>query len=392
MGDGKVISDRIAAIAPSATLAITSRAKQMAADGQEIFSFAAGEPDFDTPAHIKEAAAKALESGETKYAPTPGLPALRKAVAEKLRRDNGLDYEPDQVVVSNGGKHSLFNIFMALCREGDEVIIPAPYWLSYPQMVNIAGGVPVFVQCPEENDFKMTPDRLESAVTDRSKALVLNSPSNPIGVVYTPDELRALAETAVARGLYIVSDEIYEKILYDDAVHASVAGFSPEIFGKTVTANGFSKTYSMTGWRLGYFAAPTEMAKAVGAFQSHSTSGANTFAQFGALAALEGGDDCVREMVAAFAERRNVLYDGLVGIDGITCVKPTGAFYMLPNISSFGLDSVTFAQRLLESEGVAVVPGAPFGADGNVRLSYACSMDNILGGLEHIAKFVSQLG
>lgn len=391
MGNSKIISERVAAIAPSATLAITSRAKQMAADGQEVFSFAAGEPDFDTPKHIKEAAARALESGETKYAPTPGLPALRKAIAEKLKKDNGLTYEPDQIVVSNGGKHSLFNVFMALCREGDEVIIPAPYWLSYPNMVNIAGGVPVFVPCREDNDFKMTPDELESAITDKTKALVINSPSNPIGVVYTCDELQALAELAVAKGLYIVSDEMYEKILYDGMTHASVAGLSPEIFDKTVTANGFSKTYAMTGWRLGYFAAPPEITKAVTAFQSHSTSGANTFAQFGALAALQGGDDCVKKMVAAFTERRAALYDGLLAVDGIRCVKPMGAFYMLPNISSLGLDSVTFAKRLLDTEGVAVVPGAPFGADANVRLSYACSMDNIRGGLERLAKFVSRL-
>jgi len=391
MGNSEIINERVGAIAPSATLAIASRAKVMKAEGKEVFSFAAGEPDFDTPEHIKAAAVRALEAGETKYAPAPGLPALRGAIAQKLKKDNGLDYEPDQIVVSNGGKHSLFNIFMALCREGEEVIIPAPFWLSYPNMINIAGGVPVSVSCSEDNGFKMTPGELEAAITDKTKAVLINSPSNPVGVVYEEEELRALAEMAVGKGLYIVSDEMYEKIRYDGATHTSVGSLSPEIFEKTITANGFSKTYAMTGWRLGYFAAPLEIANAVSAFQSHSTSGANTFAQFGALAALEGGDDCVKEMVAAFAKRRSVLYDGLVGIEGITCVKPMGAFYMLPNISSFGLGSVAFAQRLLEEESVGVVPGAPFGADANVRLSYACSMDNIRGGLERIARFVSRL-
>lgn len=389
MESNEIINNKVAGISPSQTLAITSRAKQMAADGKEIFSFAAGEPDFDTPAHIKSAAEEALRAGETKYSPAVGLLTLRESISEKLKNDNGLTYKPKQVIVSNGGKHSLFNIFMAICNDGDEIIIPAPYWLSYPEMVRVAGGKVVPVYCREDNDFKLTPKELKKVITGKSKAIILNSPSNPIGVVYTGDEIRALAEVAVAHGLYIVSDEMYEKILYDGVEHVSVGSLSPEIFARTITVNGFSKAYSMTGWRLGYFAGPEEITKAVNALQSHSTSGPNTFAQFGAVAALRGSQECVSKMVAAFAERRAYLYGRLTGIEGITCVKPMGAFYMLPNISSFGMDSVSFAERLLEEEGVAVVPGKSFAAAGNVRLSYACSMDNIRGAMDRIEKFVA---
>ena len=385
------LNERIAGIAPSLTLAITSKAKAMAKAGKDVCSFAAGEPDFDTPAPIKRAAAAALDAGETKYTPVPGLPALREAIAEKLQRENDLAYETDQIIVSNGAKHSLFNIFMALCRDGDEVIVPAPYWLSYPEMIRVAGGQPAFVQTDESLDFKMTPDQLAAAVTPRSKAVILNSPSNPVGCVYTEEELRAVTDVALAHNLYIVADEIYEKMLYDGACHASVAGFSDEAFNRTITVNGFSKAYAMTGWRLGYFAAPLPIAKAASALQSHSTSGANTFAQFGAIEALRGPQDCVNEMLKAFTERRAYLLDRLTAIDGVTCVKPMGAFYMLPNIAAFGLDSVTFADRLLDEQGVAVTPGAAFGADQNVRLSYACSMDNIERGMDRLETFVQSL-
>lgn len=385
------INPKIGSITPSVTLGITSRAREMAGAGKRVCSFAAGEPDFDTPEHIKSAAVKALESGETKYAPVPGLPALRSAIAEKLTRENKLSYDTGQIVISNGAKHSLYNIFMALCDKRDEVIIPAPYWLSYPEMVNVAGGKPVFVPCFEENDFKLTPEELQSAITKRTKALVMNSPSNPIGVVYTGSELKALAEIAVRHGIYIVADEIYEKMVYDGAVHVSVGSLSPEIFEQTVTVNGFSKAYAMTGWRLGYFAGPAELVKAVCAFQSHSTSAPNTFAQYGGLEALRGPQECVANMVRAFAERRSVMYERLVAIDGITCVKPMGAFYMLPNISRFGMDSATFAERLLEEEGVAVIPGAAFGADNNVRLSYTCDMDEISDGMDRLEKFLGSL-
>ncbi|MDD4872298.1 MAG: pyridoxal phosphate-dependent aminotransferase [Kiritimatiellae bacterium] len=387
----KIINERVAAIAPSVTLGIDSRAKEMVIKGKKVYSFAAGEPDFDTPGHIKKAAAKALEAGETKYTPVAGLQALRTVIAAKFEKDNELRYEPSHVVVSNGAKHTLFNIFMAICREGDEVIIPAPYWLSYPEMVNVAGGKSVFVHCREENDFKMTPAEFEKAITRRTKAVVINSPSNPIGVVYSGYELKVIAEIAVSHGMYIISDEIYEKMMYDNTVHVSVGSISSNIFDRTITVNGFSKAYAMTGWRLGYFAGPMEIVRAVNAFQSHSTSGPNTFAQFGGIEALKGPQDCVAEMVKAFAERRVYMYQRLTAIKGITCVKPMGAFYMLPNISQFGLDSVSFAEQLLEREGVAVVPGMAFGADRNVRLSYACSTDNIRKGLDRLEKFVKSL-
>ena len=385
------LNRRIAAIPPSATLKITARAKQMAAEGRQVCNFAAGEPDFDTPEPIKRAAAEALASGKTKYAPTPGLPDLRAAIAAKFERDNGLIYTPEQVVVSNGGKHSLFNIMMAICDEGAEVIIPAPYWLSYPEMVKVAGGVPVAVACPEANGFKLTPDALAAAITPRTRAMVLNSPSNPIGVVYTREEMTALAEVAVKSDILIVSDEIYEKLIYDGVEHVSVGSLSDEVFEHVITVNGFSKAFSMTGWRLGYFAGPSEVVKAVGAFQSHSTSGANTFAQWGALAALKLTDEDIAPMVAAFAERRASLYERLTAIDGVTCVKPMGAFYALPNISSFGLDSLTFTERLLDEQGVAAVPGAPFGADAHIRLSYACSLDTINEGIDKLEAFVASL-
>ncbi len=385
------MNNRIAAIQPSVTLGITSKAKRMKAEGLDVCSFAAGEPDFDTPQVVKSAAIDALNAGHTKYAPVPGLPQLRQAIADKLGRDNGLEYAPEQIVVSNGGKHSLFNVCMALCNPGDEVIIPTPYWLSYPEMVKVPGGVPVFVQCDEDNDFKMTPAQFEAAITEKSVAVILNSPSNPIGTVYSGEELAALAEIAVKHDLIIISDEIYEKLVYDGVEHVSVASLSPEIYAHTITANGFSKCFSMTGWRLGYLAGPLPIIKAISAFQSHTTSSPNTFAQYGALKALSGTAADVAEMVTAFSERRHLLYDRLSAIDGIHCVKPGGAFYMLPNISSFGLDSVTFADRLLDAEKVAVIPGVAFGADGNVRLSYACGTDTITEGTDRLARFCASL-
>lgn len=389
MAEEGFLNSRIAAIRPSITLGITSRAKQMAAEGREVFTFAAGEPDFDTPNHIKAAAVKALDQAATKYAPVSGIPALRTAIADKLSKDNGLPYKPSQIVISNGAKHSLFNIFMAICREGDEVIIPAPYWLSYPEMVRVAGGKPVAVDCSVENSLKLTQQGLEGAITNRTKAVIINSPSNPTGVVYNGAELKALAEVAVANNIYIVSDEIYEKLLYDGATHVSPGSISSGIFERTITVNGFSKAYAMTGWRLGYFAGPAEIVAAAGALQSHSTSGANTFAQHGALEALSGPQDCVGEMLAAFAERRSYIYDRLLAIKGVECVKPLGAFYVFPDISTFGMGSIEFAERLLEAEGVAVVPGKPFGADRNVRLSYACSMEQIKDGMDKFEQFVS---
>lgn len=387
----ETLNQRISAIPPSASLSITAKAKALKADGKQVCSLAAGEPDFDTPEHVKQAAAEALAAGETKYSPAVGLPALKDAICEKLQNENGLSYEASQVIVSNGAKHSLFNVFMALLREGEEVIIPSPYWLSYPEMVAVAGGQAKILPGEEANGFKITAEDLEGAITSRTKAVVINSPSNPSGIVYTPDELRALAEVAVKHNVYIVSDEIYEKILYEDAVHKSIGSFSDEILEMTITVNGFSKAFSMTGWRLGYAAVPGFLARAIGALQSHSTSGPNTFAQYGGVAALKGGDEACAEMVKAFAERREYLHGRLCDISGVSCVKPTGAFYMLPNISRFGLDSVAFATRLLDEKHVAVVPGVAFGSPEHVRMSYACSMEELRESMDRLESFVTSL-
>ncbi|MBL7115724.1 MAG: pyridoxal phosphate-dependent aminotransferase [Kiritimatiellae bacterium] len=386
------MNQRISAISPSLSLAITGKAKALAAAGENVCSFAAGEPDFDTPEFVKQAAAEALASGQTKYTPAAGLPALRKAISEKLKRDNALTYAPEQIIVSNGAKHSLFNVFMALLREGDEVVIPGPYWLSYPEMVLIAGGKAVHVPTQEANGFKITPEELEAVITPRSTAIVLNSPSNPTGMVYSADELRAVAEVAVKHDLTIISDEIYEKILYDGNTHTSVGSLSKEIFERTITVNGFSKANSMTGWRLGYVAAPEFIIKPMAALQSHSTSGPNTFAQHGALAALSPeADAATAEMVNAFTERRDYLLARIADINGISCVKPGGAFYALPNIGRLGLPAMEFSSRLLEEEKVAVIPGEAFGAPQNIRMSYACSMDNIKEGLDRIERFAGKL-
>jgi len=391
MGAKLKLNPVVAAIPPSITMGVDARAQEMAAAGKTVYGFGAGEPDFDTPEPIKRAAAKALDAGQTKYTPAAGLQALRAAVADKLKRENGLAYPPSQVVISCGAKHSLFNVFMTICAPGDEVIIPSPYWLSYPEMIKAAGGVPVYVQAPEANEFKMTAAAFEGAITRRTKALVLNSPSNPTGTAYSRPELRAIAEVAVKHGVLIVSDEIYEKMVYGGAEHVSIGSLSPEAFELAITVNGFSKAYAMTGWRLGYVAGPAEIVQAMISFQSHSASAPNTFAQHGAVEALKGDQTCVTRMVAAFDERRRYLHRRLTAMKGVSCVNPNGAFYALPNISGFGMDSVRFAERLLEEEGVAVVPGIAFGTDAHVRLSYACSMQNIAGGMDRLESFLSRL-
>ncbi len=385
------INRRIREIAPSVTLGITARAKAMAAKGVKVFGFGAGEPDFDTPAHIKAAAASALERGETKYAPSAGVAALCKAISEKIERENNLKYAPGQIIVSAGAKHSLFNVIMAVCDEGDEVILPGPYWLSYPEMVRVSGARTVVLPTTEATDFKVTARQVEQAITPASKAIIINSPCNPTGVAYTGDELRAIAEVAVQHGLYIIADEIYEKLIYDGMKHVSVGSLSDAVLRKTVTVNGFSKAYAMTGWRLGYCAGPADVMAAVDAFQSHSTSAPCTFAQFGAIEALRGSQECVAVMLAEFCRRRDRLYERMCAIPGVKCVRPTGAFYVLPNISALGLGSVEFCERLLEEQGVAVVPGISFGSDAHVRLSYACSMANIEGGMDRFEKFAASL-
>jgi aspartate aminotransferase len=383
------LAERIQQIPASMTLAISAKAKAMKADGKDVLGFGAGEPDFDTPLHIKQAAQKALDEGKTRYGAANGELALREAIAAKFERDNQLIYSPDQILVSNGGKHALYNLMQVMLDPGDEVIIPAPYWLSYPEMVKLADGVPVIVSTALDNDFKMTPAQLQQAITPRTRLVVLNSPSNPTGVVYTPDEIRALAAVIeAAPEVYIVSDEIYEKILYGDAQHLSCAAINPTLLARTFVTNGFAKTYSMTGWRVGYIAGPLDAIKAMTRLQSHSTSNVCTFAQYGAIAALEGSQDCVAEMLAAFSDRRRVVMEALASIPGLVCPKPDGAFYVFPSIQKTGLKSQAFCEALLESQGVAAVPGIAFGADDAIRLSYATDMDTIHQGMERLATFV----
>ena len=385
------IAKRAAALSPSLTLAIDSKAKQMKAEGHDVVGFGAGEPDFDTPQHIKDAAAKALADGFTKYTPSSGIPELREAIAQKFQRDNGLTYKPSQVIVSNGGKHSCYNVILATCEEGDEVIIPAPYWLSYPEMVTLAGATPVILKTTDQTEFKVTPDQLRSAITPRTRLFILNSPSNPTGSVYTPDELRVLADICVERGVLIMSDEIYEHLLYDGAVHRSVASFSPKHQEHTIIVHGFAKAWSMTGWRLGFLAAPEAIAKAIDALQSHSTSNPCSFAQKGGVAALTGPQDHLPKWLAEYSKRRTAAWQRLNAMPGITCVNSKGAFYLFPNISRTGLKSREFCSRLLEQEKVAAVPGIAFGADDFIRLSYATSLANIEKGLERMDRFVRGL-
>ena len=387
----KKLNDGILAIKPSQTLAIASLAKHMVEQGQQVCNFSAGEPDFDTPELIKQAAIDALHQGKTKYTPVAGVPKLCQALSDKFKRDNNLDYKPSQIIVSCGGKHSLALVFQTLLNPGDEVMIPSPFWLSYPEMVRVAGGAPVFIHTTASEEFKITPLHIERLATPRTKALVINSPSNPTGVMYTPAELRALGEAALKHDIAIISDEIYEKMVYDGQKQVSMASFSKEFYDNTITVNGFSKTYSMTGWRLGYTAGPEPFIKAMNALQSHCASAPNTFAQWGAIAALKQGEASVAEMIQAFDERRRRIYALMSAIPGVKCVRPDGAFYVFPDISSFGLDSVAFSKRLLEEEKVAVVPGVAFGADACVRLSYACSMAEIEDGLARFARFCNGL-
>ena len=382
------LAARVSQVTPSITLAIAAKAKAMKAEGIDVCSFSAGEPDFDTPAHIKAAAAKALDEGKTKYGPAAGEPKLREAIAHKLKHDNGLNYKAENVLVTNGGKHSLYNLIVALIDPGDEVIIPSPYWLSYPEMVTLVGGKSVIVETDASTGYKITPEQLKKAITPKTKLFVLNSPSNPTGMVYTPGEIKALAQVIVDADIYVVSDEIYEKILYDGVEHISIGSLGEEIFSRTLISSGFAKGYSMTGWRLGYLAGPVEIIKAASTIQGHSTSNVCTFAQYGAIAALENSQDCVEEMRQAFAKRRQVMFERLNAIPGLSTAKPDGAFYLFPDISKTGLKSLEFCNAILESHQVALIPGVAFGADKNIRLSYATDMATIEKGMDRLEKFV----
>jgi aspartate aminotransferase len=385
------ISTRASQLTPSLTLSIDSKAKAMKSEGIDICGFGAGEPDFDTPEHIKAAAIAALEGGFTKYTPSSGLPELRQAISEKFAADNGLEYRPSQIIVSNGAKHSCYNAILATCEPGDEVIIPSPYWVSYPDMVRLAGAEPVIVQTSERNSWKMIAGEFENAMTPRTKMVIMNSPGNPSGSVYSREELEAIVEVAAEEDIYILSDEIYEKLVYDDVKHVSIASLSKQAYDLTITVNGFSKSYAMTGWRLGYMGAPEAIAKAVDSIQSHSTSNPCSFAQKGAVAALKGDQQPLSDMHDEFDMRRNYMFDRISKIANITAVKPQGAFYVLVNISQLGLSSQNFSDRLLSKANVAVIPGAAFGDDRTIRLSYATSIDVIKKGLDRFQDFCRTL-
>ncbi len=385
------ISRRASCLSPSLTLAIDSKAKQMKAEGLDVVGFGAGEPDFDTPQHIKDAAISAISEGFTKYTPSSGIPELRQAIADKFKRNNALSYKPSQIIVSCGGKHSCYNVILATCEEGDEVIIPAPYWLSYPEMVKLASASPVILNTSDKTEFKVTPEQLREAITTRTRLFILNSPSNPTGSLYTRDEIKALGDICVENGVLIMSDEIYEKLVYDGASHTSVAAFSQAHYDHTIVVHGMAKAYSMTGWRLGYLAAPEPIAKVIDAIQSHSTSNPTSFAQKGGVAALNGPQDHLETWLVEYAKRRSYAHQRLNAMPGISCVNAKGAFYLFPNISKLGLSSSDFCARLLEQEKVAAVPGVAFGADEYLRISYATNMANIEKGLDRIERFSKSL-
>lgn len=394
------ISHRCQSISPSLTLAIDARAKEMKAAGVDVISFGAGEPDFPTPAHIIDAAKEALDLGLTRYTPASGTFELRKAICDKLERDNDLFYKPQDIVVSSGAKHSLYNIFQTILDPGDEVLIPTPCWVSYPEMVRMAGGVPVFIPTSEATDFIPTRRDIASRVTRRTKAMIITSPSNPNGSIWSKEMLQFVADLAVSHPFYVVSDEIYEKLIYDGEKHYSIANCSEEIKNQTFVVNGMSKAYAMTGWRIGYVAGPLQEIKAMTSFQSHATSNPNSIAQYAAMKALQSGDDSIRPMVAEFERRRNAMVEKINQIPGLSCRKPKGAFYIMLNIEQVMgksydgrvIDSSrTFAELLLAEKHVAVVPGIAFEAEGFCRLSYAVSMEHCMEGLRRIADFVGEL-
>jgi len=393
------ISRRVKAIKPSPTLTITAKARAMKAEGIDVIGFGAGEPDFDTPDHIKKAAIKALENGFTKYTAAGGTDELKDAVIGKFKRDNGLDYDRTQILVSCGGKHSLYNLAQVLFDTGDEVIIPSPYWVSYPPIVTLADALPVILETTEESGFKMDPDKLRRAITKRTKALVLNSPCNPSGTTYTESELREIADIVLEKGIYVISDEIYEKIVYDGFQSVSIASLDNEIKERTIIAHGVSKTYSMTGWRIGFTAGPSSIIEAMNKIQGQSTSNPTSISQKASQEALSGPQDVVEAMVGEFQKRRDYIIDRLNSLEGITCVKPAGAFYAFPNFSSYLgksfrekpiRDSVDLADYLLDFAQVAVVPGAAFGTEGFERLSFATSMENIEIGIDRIEKALKE--
>ena len=381
------ISSNAASLSPSLTLAVTNRAKEMKAKGEQVFGLAGGEPDKDTPENIKQAAIQALQNGATKYTPSAGLPELRQAISEKLKRDNGLDYTPDQICVCSGAKPAVYSALRAVISEGDEVIIPSPYWVSYPSMVQLCGGTPVFVETKAENGWKITADEFADAMTPRTKLIILTTPHNPTGAVYTGEELRAIGEVAIDEDILILSDEIYEHLIYDDAKHVSIASLSKELYDLTITINGFSKSYAMTGWRLGYSAAPEAIAQTIRLIQDHTSSNATTFAQYGALEALNGDQSFVSDLREEYDFRRQYVVERLKAMPKISVVEPKGAFYCFVDIGGTGMDSLAFCERLLERYKVAAVPGIAFGNDHAIRISYCTTLDVLKEGLDRLEEF-----
>lgn len=388
------LAKRVQALTPSTTLAITAKAKELKAQGLDVIGLGAGEPDFNTPQHIIDAATHSMNEGHTKYTPSAGLPQLKEAIIAKMKRDQKLDYKPSEIIVGSGAKHVLYTLFQAILDEGDEVIIPTPYWVSYPEQVKLAGGVPVYCEGKEDNSFKITPEDLEAVITDRTKAVIINSPSNPTGMLYSREELATLGEVCLKHDILIISDEIYEKLVYGDHVHVSIAELSPQLKENTIIVNGVSKSHSMTGWRIGYACGNEVIIKAMTNLASHSTSNPTTTAQFGTIAAYEGSQDAVEKMRQAFEGRLNIIYDKLVAIPGVSCVKPQGAFYLFPNVkeaaSLTGYSNVDeFATALLEEALVAVIPGSGFGAPDNIRLSYATSLELLEKAVDRIESFMA---
>nr|WP_279391915.1 pyridoxal phosphate-dependent aminotransferase [Virgibacillus halodenitrificans] len=389
------LAKRVKTLTPSTTLAITAKAKELKRQGHDVIGLGAGEPDFNTPEYILEAAEKAMHDGLTKYTPSGGVAELKKAIINKFQIDNNLEYNAEEVIVTTGAKHALYTLFQVILNEEDEVIVPAPYWVSYPEQIKLAGGKPVIISAKEENEFKITPQALEEAINPSTKAVIINSPSNPTGMVYNEQELRELGEICMKHDILIVSDEIYEKLLYTEDNHVSIAQLSPELKEQTIVINGVSKSHSMTGWRIGYAAGTSKIIKPMTNLASHSTSNPTSIAQYAALAAYSANEDPVKEMKKIFDERLNLLYKLLVDIPGVTCQKPKGAFYLFPNVreaaTNNGFDSVDdWVNALLEEEKVALVPGSGFGSPDNVRLSYATSTEALEEAAKRIKRFVSE--
>lgn len=387
------LANRVQTLTPSKTLAITAKAKELKKSGHDVIGLGAGEPDFNTPQYIIEAAKNAMEDGLTKYTPAGGVIELREEIARKFKTDNNLDYKPEEIIVTSGAKHALYTLFQVLLNDGDEVILPSPYWVSYPEQIKLAGGVPVIIEALEETEFKITTDQLERAITDKTKAVIINSPSNPTGMVYTEEELRAIGEICLKKGVLIISDEIYEKLIYTENPHVSIAQLSPELKEHTVVFNGVSKSYAMTGWRIGYAAGPADIIKAMTNLASHSTSNPTSISQYAALAAYAEENQPIEEMRKVFKERLDKLHGWLTEIPGVSCLKPQGAFYVFPNVAEAaknnGFSNVDdWVEALLEEEKVALVPGSSFGAPDNVRLSYATSLDLLEEAAKRIKRFI----